>query len=59
MIVNIRGMSMIEELKEKLNNLCWELSLDNEIVIKASQDLDRYIVEEQRKRLNEYNTKSL
>lgn len=46
---------MIEELKEKLNNLCWELSLDNEIVIKASQDLDRYIVEEQRKRLNEYN----
>ncbi len=50
---------MIEELKEKLNNLCWELSLDNEIVIKASQDLDRYIVEEQRKRLNEYNTKSL
>lgn len=50
---------MIEKLKEKLNNLCWELSLDNEIVIKASQDLDRYIVEEQRKRLNEYNTKSL
>ena len=50
---------MIEELKEKLNNLCWELSLDNEIVIKASQDLDIYIVEEQRKRLNEYNTKSL
>lgn len=50
---------MINELKEKLNNLCWELSLDNEIVIKASQDLDIYIVEEQRKRLNEYNTKSL
>lgn len=50
---------MIEELKEKLNNLCWELSLDNEIVIKVSQHLDRYIVEEQRKRLNEYNTRSL
>ena len=50
---------MIEELKEKLNKLCCELSLDNEVVIKASQDLDIYIVEEQRKRLNEYNTRSL
>lgn len=50
---------MIEELKEKLNKLCYELSLDNEVVIKASQDLDIYIVEEQRKRLNEYNTRSL
>lgn len=49
---------MIEELKETLNNLCSEFGLDNEVVIKASQDLDIYIVEEQRKRLNECNTKA-
>ncbi len=44
---------MIEKLKENLNNLCYELGLDNEVVLKASQHLDRYIVEEQRKKLNE------
>ena len=43
----------IEKLKENLNNLCYELGLDNEVVLKASQHLDRYIVEEQRKKLNE------
>lgn len=44
---------MIEELKENLNNLCCELGLDNEVVLKVSQHLDNFIVEEQRKRLNE------
>lgn len=48
---------MIDELKKILNNLCEEFGHDNEVVIKVSQHLDKYIVEEQRKRLN--NTRSL
>lgn len=48
---------MIDELKKILNDLCVEFGHDNEVVIKVSQHLDRYIVEEQRKRLN--NTRNL
>lgn len=47
---------MVEELKEMLNNLCDEFGHNNEVVIKVSQHLDTYIVEEQRKRLNKYRS---
>lgn len=44
---------MIEEFKNLLNNLCEEFGTNNEGVLKVSQNLDKLIVEEQRKRLNE------
>lgn len=44
---------MIDTFKELLNDLCGEFGTNNEIVLKVSQHLDKLIVEEQRKRLNE------
>lgn len=44
---------MIDAFKELLNNLCEEFGTGNEVVIRVSQELDKYIVDEQRKKLKE------
>lgn len=42
---------MINEFKELLNNLCSEFGVNNEVVIKVSQHIDKLILEEQREML--------
>ncbi len=39
---------MMNEFKELLNNLCGEFGINNEVVIKVSQYLDKLILEEQK-----------
>lgn len=42
---------MINEFKELLNNLCAEFGVNNEVVIKVSQHVDKLILEEQKNML--------
>lgn len=43
---------MIDEYKKLLDKLCEEFGTQNEVVIRVSQHLDKYILEEQKNKLN-------